>query len=60
MYPTFSDTQQCIWNNKVILAQVVVEWKREQQNIYPQISKIGVADLPYVYIKRKKLKNVDN
>lgn len=60
MYPTFSDIQQCIWNNKVILAQVVVEWKRKQENIYPEISKIGVADLPYVHINRKKLKNVDN
>lgn len=32
MYPTFADTQQCIWNNKVILTQVVIEWKRQEQN----------------------------
>ena len=60
MYPTFSDTQLCIWNNKVILAQVVVKWKRKQQNIYPQTSKIGVADLSHVYINWGKMKNVDN
>ena len=33
MYPIFSDTQVCIWNNKVILTQVVVEWNRKINKI---------------------------
>lgn len=32
-------------NNKIILAQVVVEWKRKQLNIYPQFLKIGSVQL---------------
>ena len=60
MYPTFTDTQRCTLNDKVILAQVVVEWKRKQQNIYPQIIKIGSAAPSGVYIKQKNMKNVDN
>ena len=60
MYPTFSDTQRCIWNNKAILAQVVVEWKMKQQNIYPQNIKIGFSDLSNVHINRKYLKTVDH
>jgi len=47
-------------NDKVILAQVVVEWKRKQQNIYPQKVKIGSAAPSGVYIKQKNMKNVDN
>ena len=45
MYPTSPDTQRCIWNNEVIIAQVVVEWKMQKQNTYPQNTKIGSLDL---------------
>lgn len=60
MYPTFTDTQRCILNDKDILAQEVVEWKMKQQNIYPQNKKIGSADPSGVYIKPPNMKNVDN
>ena len=59
MYPTSPDTQRCIWNNKVIIAQVVVEWKRQKQNTYPQNTKIGFLDLLDVYKIQNNMKNVD-
>lgn len=60
MYPTFTDTQQCILNDKDILTQVVVKWKREQLNNYPQILEIGEVGLQAVHNPEKKSTNVDN
>ncbi len=34
MYPTYRDTQPYILNNKVIIQQVVMEWKMEKSK-YP-------------------------
>ena len=33
MYFTFSDTQQCISNNKIIIAKVAIEWNRKLKQI---------------------------
>lgn len=49
MYPTFADTQPCILNDKVILAQVVVEWKRKKLNNAPHFLKIGEVGLQEVH-----------
>lgn len=35
MYSTFSDTRQCILNNKLIIAKVVVKGNRKRKK-YPQ------------------------
>lgn len=37
MYSTFSDTQRCISDNKLIIAKVVAEWNREINKISTKI-----------------------
>ena len=44
MYFTFSDTQQCISNNKIIIAKVAIEWNRKLKQISTKIRETGNDD----------------
>lgn len=41
MYFTFRDTQQCISNNKIIIAKVAIEWNRKLNQISTKSRKTG-------------------
>lgn len=44
MYFTFSDTQQCISNNKIIIAKVAIEWNRKLKQISTKGRETGNDD----------------
>ena len=44
MYFTFSDTQQCISNNKIIIAKVAIEWNRKLKQISTKSRETGNDD----------------
>ena len=44
MYFTFSDTQQCISNNKIIIAKVAIEWNRKLNQISTKNRETGNDD----------------
>lgn len=42
MYSTYNDTQRCISNDNIIVAQVVVKWKMKTTEYPQKISKDGL------------------
>ncbi len=44
MYFTSSDTQQCISNNKIIIAKVAIEWNRKLKQISTKSRETGNDD----------------